>query len=172
MKRKIKNIWRIRKDSDGVSPVIATILMVAITVVLAAVLYVMVMEFDNDTSIAPTGNWVELEKDSSTTAIMKFGAFSKDIKWTDITIKIAGVNSTSYELSFDANPPTATDVDQDGSGQVITAISTDLGDNSQINTGDYITLTWANAQPGEYTITIVNAEGEQIQMSGGSLLNM
>jgi len=31
-----------RKDEDGVSPVIATILMVAITVVLAAVLYVMV----------------------------------------------------------------------------------------------------------------------------------
>ncbi len=32
----------IRKDEDAVSPVIATILMVAITVVLAAVLYVMV----------------------------------------------------------------------------------------------------------------------------------
>jgi flagellin-like protein len=32
----------IRKDEQGVSPVIATILMVAITVVLAAVLYVMV----------------------------------------------------------------------------------------------------------------------------------
>ncbi|HKW42814.1 MAG TPA: archaellin/type IV pilin N-terminal domain-containing protein, partial [Thermoplasmata archaeon] len=32
----------IRKDEGAVSPVIATILMVAITVVLAAVLYVMV----------------------------------------------------------------------------------------------------------------------------------
>ncbi|TLZ43274.1 MAG: type IV pilin, partial [Methanobacteriota archaeon] len=32
----------IREDDDAVSPVIATILMVAITVVLAAVLYVMV----------------------------------------------------------------------------------------------------------------------------------
>ncbi|MBI5001613.1 MAG: type IV pilin N-terminal domain-containing protein [Euryarchaeota archaeon] len=35
----MKRIW---KKNDGVSPVIATILMVAITVVLAAVLYVMV----------------------------------------------------------------------------------------------------------------------------------
>jgi len=34
--------WTIRKDEKAVSPVIATILMVAITVVLAAVLYVMV----------------------------------------------------------------------------------------------------------------------------------
>src|SRR5438093_11212609 len=38
----MKNSRRIRKDESAVSPVIATILMVAITVVLAAVLYVMV----------------------------------------------------------------------------------------------------------------------------------
>jgi len=39
----MKKIWAMRKETDGVSPVIATILMVAITVVLAAVLYVMVL---------------------------------------------------------------------------------------------------------------------------------
>ncbi len=38
----MKNVRLIRKDERAVSPVIATILMVAITVVLAAVLYVMV----------------------------------------------------------------------------------------------------------------------------------
>jgi flagellin-like protein len=38
-------MWKMRKDKSAVSPVIATILMVAITVVLAAVLYVMVMGF-------------------------------------------------------------------------------------------------------------------------------
>lgn len=38
----MKRSWVIRKDEQAVSPVIATILMVAITVVLAAVLYVMV----------------------------------------------------------------------------------------------------------------------------------
>ena len=45
----MKRIWKTRKD-EAVSPVIATILMVAITVVLAAVLYVMVM---NMTVIEP-----------------------------------------------------------------------------------------------------------------------
>ncbi|MGE4275347.1 MAG: type IV pilin [Candidatus Methanomethylophilaceae archaeon] len=39
----MKKLWNARKDSEGVSPVIATILMVAITVVLAAILMVMVM---------------------------------------------------------------------------------------------------------------------------------
>lgn len=38
----MRRSWIIRKDEKAVSPVIATILMVAITVVLAAVLYVMV----------------------------------------------------------------------------------------------------------------------------------
>lgn len=38
----MKKIWKIRRDEEAVSPVIATILMVAITVVLAAVLYIMV----------------------------------------------------------------------------------------------------------------------------------
>jgi len=38
----MKNVRLVRKDESAVSPVIATILMVAITVVLAAVLYVMV----------------------------------------------------------------------------------------------------------------------------------
>ncbi|OGS51024.1 MAG: hypothetical protein A3K65_05920 [Euryarchaeota archaeon RBG_16_68_12] len=38
----MKSVRLIRKDENAVSPVIATILMVAITVVLAAVLYVMV----------------------------------------------------------------------------------------------------------------------------------
>ncbi len=38
----MKNVRLVRKDESAVSPVIATILMVAITVVLAAVVYVMV----------------------------------------------------------------------------------------------------------------------------------
>src|SRR2546422_10243000 len=42
---------RIRSDREGVSPVIATILLVAITVVLAAVLYVMVSGL-----LTPVGN--------------------------------------------------------------------------------------------------------------------
>ncbi len=54
-----KRHWRDRK---GVSPVIATILMVAITVVLAAVLYVMVMGLGGDTAVTPTGQVTNVEE--------------------------------------------------------------------------------------------------------------
>jgi len=40
----MRKIWAKRRNEEAVSPVIATILMVAITVVLAAVLYVLVLQ--------------------------------------------------------------------------------------------------------------------------------
>ena len=50
---------RILKDEQGVSPVIAVILMVAITVVLAAVLYVWVSSFlEGTVKNAPTGSMI------------------------------------------------------------------------------------------------------------------
>jgi len=45
---------RLKRNEEGVSPVIATILMVAITVVLAATLYMMVGDFGDDTG-SPVG---------------------------------------------------------------------------------------------------------------------
>ncbi|UCE73307.1 MAG: type IV pilin [Methanomassiliicoccales archaeon] len=54
----MKKIWR---NEEGVSPVIAVILMVAITVVLAAVLYVMVSGMMTTTGSTPTVSmsWTE-----------------------------------------------------------------------------------------------------------------
>jgi flagellin-like protein len=52
----MKKMWKMRKDKSAVSPVIATILMVAITVVLAAVLYVMVMGFGGNGGSTPTAS--------------------------------------------------------------------------------------------------------------------
>jgi flagellin-like protein len=54
----MKKMW---KNEEGVSPVIAVILMVAITVVLAAVLYVMVSGMLGSTGTTPTVsmNWNE-----------------------------------------------------------------------------------------------------------------
>jgi len=47
----MRTVWR--KDRNAVSPVIATILMVAVTVVLAAVLYVMVVGFEPQQDLNP-----------------------------------------------------------------------------------------------------------------------
>jgi len=49
----MKRIWILRKSREGVSPVIATILLVAITVVLAALLYVMALGIGGPGTISP-----------------------------------------------------------------------------------------------------------------------
>lgn len=58
----MKKAWK--RNDEGVSPVIATILMVAITVVLAAVLYVMVMGMDG--GIEPIKNPLGLNQQFKT----------------------------------------------------------------------------------------------------------
>jgi flagellin-like protein len=61
----MKKMWKMKKSKEAVSPVIATILMVAITVVLAAVLYVMVMGFGSNPDNNPT---MSLSKSTTQTA--------------------------------------------------------------------------------------------------------
>jgi len=74
MKREWKN--------EGVSPVIATILMVAITVVLAAVLYVMVISMGN------TGSSLDAET--------PLGLFQQDKNTTTLTVLVASAPRTSF----------------------------------------------------------------------------
>ena len=83
-----KKMWKMRKDKSAVSPVIATILMVAITVVLAAVLYVMVMGFGGSTgSTAPA---VTLQKSGDVVTI----AINPQYNVTKIGISINGATPT------------------------------------------------------------------------------
>jgi len=63
----MRKIWLIRKDQEAVSPVIATILMVAITVVLAAVLYVMVSGLLTGPGAGPRSMGVNIQKSSDGT---------------------------------------------------------------------------------------------------------
>src|SRR3970040_843400 len=58
----MKNVRLIRKDESAVSPVIATILMVAITVVLAAVLYVMVSGLISGPGTTPVSMGVSVSR--------------------------------------------------------------------------------------------------------------
>jgi flagellin-like protein len=89
---------RIVKDEQAVSPVIAVILMVAITVVLAAVLYVWAMSFlDPTTKSAPTGSLMASEDGSGV--------------WTVQIVKISpqpSINSVKWYL-LDVQGNTAVD---------------------------------------------------------------
>src|SRR6266581_3010463 len=98
----------IRKDEEAVSPVIATILMVAITVVLAAVLYVMVSGLITGPGSTPTAmgvstqpssdgtNGCSLAKVSSTATAIQAG----DRIWCKTTWYVSG---TTYQYSDGTN---------------------------------------------------------------------
>jgi flagellin-like protein len=105
----MKKIWTSRKNEEAVSPVIATILLVAITVVLTAVLYTMVLGIgggSTDTTI------VTLTKSSTESQYMYtvYSVSSKNpIPLTDVIVIIKG-NSSIPTISgtISTLPATAT----------------------------------------------------------------
>lgn len=95
----MKKIWR---NEEGVSPVIAVILMVAITVVLAAVLYVMVSGMLGSTGTTPTVsmNWNEdpEEPGNYTGNVVSISGVSS-INTDDVTVTVTqGTTSDSKDL--------------------------------------------------------------------------
>ncbi len=96
----MKRIW---KNEEGVSPVIAVILMVAITVVLAAVLYVMVSGMIGTSGSTPniSMNWIEDGDNAGnyTGNVLRISGGDAP-KLTDVTvIYTQGTTTTSALLS-------------------------------------------------------------------------
>ena len=118
----MKKMWKIRKDKSAVSPVIATILMVAITVVLAAVLYVMVMGFGGST--ASTAPAVTLQKNGNVVTI------SINPQTADSKMAIAVVGGATVQGTFLLS-----------SASPVTGIALAKTNTGQITTGDTLTIT-------------------------------
>ena len=126
----MKKMWKMRKDKSAVSPVIATILMVAITVVLAAVLYVMVMGFGNGGGSTPTAS---LSATPTGTA-------------HQYRITVLSVSTTTMLYSNIAvlatGPATTT----------VTGITTALVGSTALGAGDYFTVTFGAAGSGTVSL--------------------
>jgi flagellin-like protein len=159
----MKKIWAIRKDSEGVSPVIATILMVAITVVLAAVLYVMVLGFGG-TSSTPGIN--VLRKTSVGTGFkIEFTAPTAEVKWSDVTIQLSsGADTVSWndmttELLTSTTQPAVWHGAQKTAGSLVGVYLniTDLAANGAMSNGDYVTIQMPSgfASSTTYTLTLL-----------------
>ena len=91
----MKTSWKKWMDEEAVSPVIATILMVAITVVLAAVLYVMVMGLGGQESqTTPVATFTFEEAKAGTTwhyiEIKHISGTTIDLKEVEIIIEQGG----------------------------------------------------------------------------------
>jgi flagellin-like protein len=156
----------IRKDDRAVSPVIATILMVAITVVLAAVLYVMVSGL-----ITGPGAQKPLVTFSGVTKV-------NAVTWT-FTVASAqpAVAVSNYKLNFGIGTNTGTAVNMGTNGVNTTvAVSggtpatvgvkwTDLGGTGQVKGGDIITIAFPSAPTTGTSLTfyLLYSDGSQIQ---------
>ena len=94
----MKKIWAIRKDAEGVSPVIATILMVAITVVLAAVLYVMVLGFGTTSTTTPTATYQKASVTVTNGVQVNIVSITKtDVPWSDVKVQLTdGTNFAEW----------------------------------------------------------------------------
>lgn len=126
----MKRSW---KDRKGVSPVIATILMVAITVVLAAVLYVMVMGL-GDISTTPNGQITKVEKTGTGEYKLTLSTFSPSTKLTDIKVNVNGTLFTSSDGKTWVP-------DKDYTYKITV---TDQAGDGKVSQGDYITVKLAD----------------------------
>lgn len=126
----MKRSW---KDRKGVSPVIATILMVAITVVLAAVLYVMVMGL-GDISTTPNGQITKVEKTGTGGYKLTLSTFSPSTKLTDIKVNVNGTLFTSSDGKTWVP-------DKDDTYRIT---MTDQAGDGKVSQGDYITVELAD----------------------------
>ncbi|MFQ5885379.1 MAG: archaellin/type IV pilin N-terminal domain-containing protein, partial [Thermoplasmata archaeon] len=95
----------IREDEKAVSPVIATILMVAITVVLAAVFYIMVIGLaPTPGEEAPKGAFASAGSTSSTNATVEFAKISPPPAPVNLKIILQrGTTSGTYTFGSNAD---------------------------------------------------------------------
>jgi len=170
--RKLKGTYRKNK---GVSPIIASILMVAVTVVLASVLYVMISNMTKQSSPSlVAGGWQEPVIESNTNVTLKFGTFTKDVSWIEIKtiIKNMDTNETwviEFQNSTGKHPPLV--LVQNNANVTLNVTATDMVGNHLINQGDYLDLHWDNYDAGRYKLTMVYlVTGDAIEMSGSDVL--
>ena len=138
----MKRIWKTRRNEEAVSPVIATILMVAITVVLAAVLYVMVIGFGGGGGSTPAGAWNSVAPLNQTAGKMVFGAFTEDVQPLDLKLFVTINNAAAGTITIPSNTGTPAPVLMNWvGGPGATAKYFDYNPaGGEINSGDYITL--------------------------------
>ncbi|MFW6141647.1 MAG: archaellin/type IV pilin N-terminal domain-containing protein [Candidatus Saliniplasma sp.] len=134
------------ENDEAVSPVIATILMVAITVVLAATLYMMLPSAE-DSGTPVSGNISADYETSSGNVTIEFNSMGtpSNPHWEDLEIYI---DDTELE------PGTETDDDYDDDD------FTFLNDDSELRSGSSLTLEdYSDSEPDEVTIFFDGYDG-------------
>ncbi len=151
----MKRIYK--KKEEGVSPVIATILMVAITVVLAATVWLLVSGYTGGSSSTPLTMSLTYDVQQSTGNTSVFDIAMSHPTQVDVTkVKVTVKNGTSLVgtvsiSGFDKMIKVGT-----SGGQNIYVKVFDLNNNTKLDTGDQITLIngGKDSSLGGYTIIV------------------
>lgn len=172
----MKKSWAIRKNSEAVSPVIGTILMVSITIILVAVLFVMVVGLGGnnntpfvmvlDRNTVPSGYKVLLTDTTS------------EVKWGDVIVQLSegtDIDSWSNLTTADLVSPVTPAVWHYGASKSLGDLNvflniTDIGGNGKINRGDSITFSTFTSPTFStsltYTLTLV------YEPTGGAIVSV
>ena len=130
----------IRKDEEAVSPVIATILMVAITVVLAAVLYVMVSGLITGPGGSPQAMGVSvLPSSDGTNWVMTISSAPSGKLYATTTLSIFRIDGSTNLSATTLSSLSATTNGCSLSKASSTATSIQAGDRILCKTGWYVT---------------------------------
>jgi flagellin-like protein len=128
-------IKKLFADDDAVSPVIGVILMVAITVILAAVIGAFVLGFGGGGPSAPSVSWDSTDDGSSTVTFEHTGGDTID-EPTNV-LAINGANTTG-------------------------SISVSTG-SAPLETGDAVSIGTSSAPTGTYTLVWESPDGDSTQ---------
>ncbi|AGB04391.1 archaeal flagellin-like protein [Aciduliprofundum sp. MAR08-339] len=148
------------KKEEGVSPVIATILMVAITVVLAATVWLMVSGYMGGTGGNQiTGSFASKQQVKPGYWELTFSQFQPDTNITTLKISIS-VGTTTYTVTgWTYKSATIWNATLTPTPNTLKLQYHDLAGNGVINSGDYLLISGVS---GSVTVTILDSNGNQI----------
>jgi flagellin-like protein len=156
--------WAIRKDAEAVSPVIATILMVAITVVLAAVLYVMVLGFGTGGGSTPGLSVSRTANAAGTGWDFTCTAPTSTVSWNDCTVILEDTTNGNLvqwaDISASALSTGVAVTYTDAGAETLTTLAkflnvTDMGGNGEISNGDIIKISGSWTAGVQYKLTLL-----------------
>ena len=148
-----------RMKDSGVSPVIATILMVAITVVLAAVLYVMVSGFTHSPGTANSAGLTETNSAVGNYTVTISSVSASNIPLTSLKLVISGGTGVAGTYTVVTGTFPGTKALSFTVAGVSTASITVIGGNSAtyLNVGDYFQFQAASGSHlSGATVTLYN----------------
>jgi len=132
-------VRKLLNEDDAVSPVIGVILMVAITVILAAVIASFVLGLGNTQSTTPTASFsfdYEQGNNGEVSNLTITHDGGDNVKETELFIRGSGFNDTRPSPVASGNWPAA--VDHTEAGEWAGDTSSSIGDTSAVTAGDRV----------------------------------